>query len=382
MKKLYWKPNKVSRTVLTLIAIFSVGGLLAVDTFKVTKHQSFFKEKMAASKLARDAMKIIKEERIKRNISIDPEIDPTESGLIGTLISSITSNNGHLPAKQTSVNPNFAAVVVHLLKQAGVEAGDVVAVGVSGSFPSANIAVYSALETLKVRPIIISSAAASQWGANLPEFSWLDMEQILFKQGIFSFRSVAASLGGIEDRGLGMSNRGRRILMEVIERNQLPFLAVENYFQSVDLRMATYQEQTGSFPIRAYINVGGGTSSVGKKEGKLSFKSGLNRPSTFEAHPLDSIMSRFVEQNIPVIHLVRFAKLADRYGLPQQPARMPVVGEGIIFVRKEHSKLLTTLVLAAIFFLLYAFIRSDLGFRIVQTVQPRKTTKRRPEKMA
>lgn len=382
MKKLYWKPNKVSRTVLILIAIFSVGGLTAVDTFMVTKHQPYFKEKLAAAKLARDAMKFIKEERVRRGIPIDPEIDPTESGMIGSLISSITSNNGHLPSKQTSVNPNFAAVVVHLLKQSGVEAGDVVAVGVSGSFPAINIAVYAALETLKVKPIVISSAASSQWGSNIPEFSWLDMENHLFRGRIFSFRSVAASLGGIEDRGLGMSNRGRRILMETIERNQLPFLAVEDYFQSVELRMATYLEQAGSSPLRVYVNVGGGTSSVGKKEGKLSFRSGLNRPLPFEAHPLDSIMSRFVEQKIPVIHLVRFNRLADRYGLPRQPSRLPAVGEGIIFVRKEYSRLFATGVLAALFFLLYAFIRSDLGFRIVQTVQPRKTAKRRPEKMA
>lgn len=382
MKKLYWKPNKVSRTVLSLIAVFSLCGLVAVDRFKITKNQPHFREKLAASKLARQALSKIREERIRRNIAIDPEVDPAQTGLIGELMSSITSNNGHLPAKQTAVNPNFAAVVVHLLKQAGVRQGDLVAVGLSGSFPAVNIAVYSAIQTLKLKPVIISSASASQWGANIPEFSWLDMENYLFQQGIFQFRAAAASLGGIEDRGLGMTKKGRKILVETINRNGLPFLEVENYQQSLNNRLAIYREQAGPVPIRAYINVGGGTSSVGKKLGKISFRSGLNRPVPFVTENIESVMSNFVEMGVPVIHLVRFNKLADRYGLPRQPSRLPAVGEGIIFVRKEYSRILATSVLVAIFLVLFAFIRSDLGFRIVQTVQTRKAGKRRPEKMA
>lgn len=382
MKKLYWKPNKVSRTVLSLIAVFSLCGLVAVDRFKITKNQPHFREKLAASKLARQALTKIREERIRRNIAIDPEVDPAQTGMIGELMSSITSNNGHLPAKQTSVNPNFAAVVVHLLKQAGVRQGDLVAVGLSGSFPAVNIAVYSAIQTLKLKPVIIASASASQWGANIPEFSWLDMENYLFQQGIFQFRAAAASLGGIEDRGLGMTKKGRKILVETINRNGLPFLEIENYQQSLNNRLAIYREQAGPVPIRAYINVGGGTSSVGKKLGKISFRSGLNRPVPFVTENIESVMSNFVEMGVPVIHLVRFNKLADRYGLPRQPGRLPAVGQGIIFVRKEYSRILATSVLAAIFLVLFAFIRSDLGFRIVQTVQPRKAGKRRPEKMA
>lgn len=382
MKKLYWKPNKVSRTVLSLIAVFSLCGLVAVDRFKITKNQPHFREKLAASKLARQALTKIREERIRRNIAIDPEVDPAQTGMIGELMSSITSNNGHLPAKQTSVNPNFAAVVVHLLKQAGVRQGDLVAVGLSGSFPAVNIAVYSAIQTLKLKPVIIASASASQWGANIPEFSWLDMENYLFQQGIFQFRAAAASLGGIEDRGLGMTKKGRKILVETINRNGLPFLEVENYQQSLNNRLAIYREQAGPVPIRAYINVGGGTSSVGKKLGKISFRSGLNRPVPFVTENIESVMSNFVEMGVPVIHLVRFNKLADRYGLPRQPGRLPAVGQGIIFVRKEYSRILATSVLIAIFLVLFAFIRSDLGFRIVQTVQPRKASKRRPEKMA
>ena len=97
------------------------------------------------------------------------------------------------------MNPNFAAVVVEWLKELGVKSGDVVAVGASGSFPAMNIAVYAALHELGIEPIIISSTAASQWGANEPSFTWLDMEAVLRKSDVFPYKSVAASLGGVGD---------------------------------------------------------------------------------------------------------------------------------------------------------------------------------------
>lgn len=369
MKKLYWRPTQVSRTVLSLIAVFSVGAFIAVDHIKILKNQPHFKEKIAAAKLAREAFKEIKKERLDRGIPIDPEVDPALTGLIGKPISSITSFEGYLPAKQTSINPNFAAMIVQLLKEAGVRSGDVVAVGLSGSFPAINISVYAALETLKARPIVISSTAASQWGANIPKFSWLDMEYHLFQKGIFSFRSVVASLGGIEDKGWGMTKKGRKNLKRIIEENGLPLLEVENYQQSVEKRMAFYREHALGFPIRAYINVGGQTSSVGKRVGKISFEPGLVLKTPKGVQAIDSVIAEFRMQNIPVIHLININRLAERFGLPLQPDRPPNVGEGGIFVQKEPSKIFALCLLLAILFSLFAFIRSDLGFRIAQTFQ-------------
>ena len=367
--------------VLALVAVFSLCGLGALEKFKVTKNQSYFKEKIQAAKFAKEAFKEIKEERLKRKIEIDPETDPAQTGLIGRLMSAITSNKGDLPAKQTSVNPNFAAVVLHLLREAGVRQGDVVAVGVSGSFPAINMSVYAALETLKAHPIIISSAASSQWGANISKFSWLDMENHLFKNKIFPFRSVAASLGGIEDRALGMTKKEKGILKETIKRNELPFLEAAGYQQSFEKRMALYREHANGAPIRAYVNVGGQTSSVGKKAGKRHFHSGLVTTSPDISQEIDSVMWEFSQNGVPVIHLVRFAKLAAKYGLPLQPDRLPSVGEGIVFVKKEPSKILALSVLGSILFLLFAFVRSDLGFRIVQTFQSGPKGERRSEKM-
>ncbi len=381
MKKLYWRPNKVSRSVLALVAILALGGMTAVEAFLTQAKQPWYAEKLAAARLTRDAFEALRIERTRRQPAIDPETDPTRSGMMGLLMSAVTSNSGSLPAKQTSVNPNFAAVIVQMLKRAGVNEGDVVAVGVSGSFPALNVATYAALKTVGAKPVIVSSVAASQWGANVPGFSWLDMERVLRQRNLFPYKSLAASMGGIEDRGLGMSKEGRKELVDAIVRNDVAHIKPANYNASVEERMRLFVEGAAGTPVKAYVNIGGGTTSVGTKVGKRLFKPGLNRTLPEGASGLDSVMARFVEDGVPVIHLVNVDQLALRYGLPLQPKTMPNVGEGKIFVREVYNLWLAGGVLVTILAFLYLFIRSDLGYRIVQSARRPASSGGRPEQM-
>ena len=197
--------------------------------------------KFAAAQLASEAMATIREERLRRNHTFNPDYDPAQSGMIGEYLTPITSVSGHLESKQTSVNPNFAAAVVDMLQEAGVKKGDVVAVGCSGSFPTLNLCACCAMETLKARPIIIASAAASQFGANRPDLLWIDMERLLYEKGLISFHSVAASFGGYEDLAMGTTDEGRRLLREGIKRNHLPLLQEETFGESIDSRMKIYK---------------------------------------------------------------------------------------------------------------------------------------------
>src|SRR5690606_37474227 len=208
--------------------------------------------------------------------AIDPSIDPAGSGLIGSAMSAVTSDAGYLSAKQTSINPNFAAVVVRLLYAAGVEPGDTVAAGLSGSFPALNISVMAAMQVMDVRPIIISSASASQYGANDPEWLWIDMERLLQERGVFNYRSTAVSLGGLHDIGGGLSEEGVRLLEQGINRSGLPRIAAKNAEDSILRRMDLYRDAANGRHIAAYINVGGGAVSVGGTASKREFKAGLN----------------------------------------------------------------------------------------------------------
>lgn len=365
MKGIYWRPKVISRNVLLIIALLAVAAGIAVETFKVKNKQEFFEEKSKASKIMATAMTELKRLRLSLTAyPIDPDNDPTLSGLVGIASSVITSNLGYLNAKQLTINPNWAAVVVHNLRKAGVGKGDVVAVGMSGSFPALNVAVLAACKALELEPIIITSAAGSNWGANIPGFSWLEMEDYLLKNGVFPYRSVAASMGGIKDRGLGMDKEGKVMLRKLIEETlHLEYLTAADMDTAIQERMSTYERYAGDRPIRCYINIGGGTVSVGTRVGKHLFKPGLNRKLPPEAAEVDSVMTRFSAQGIPVIHLTSVKELADRFGLPAVVTALPPVGSGEIFEKLEYNLWLTGALLLVIVVALWLFIRMNLGQR-------------------
>lgn len=346
------------------MAVISVAGLAGVERFKTLKPRPYREEMLIAAQKAARAMDEIRQVRSEMG-PIDASVDPIRSGLIGSAMTPVTSDSGFLAAKQTSINPNFAAVVVHWLKRAGVQRGDTVAVAFSGSFPALNICVSAAMDAMGLRPIIISSASGSQWGANDPEFLWPDMERLLHERGSLGHRSVAASLGGQDDVGRGLSKEGVRALEQAIERNGLPRIASTGPEDSIDRRMAVYRERAGNAPVRAFINVGGGTVSVGGPAGKRSFKAGLNLHRPPGDLP-DSVMARFSGEGVPVIHLVRIEQLAQEYGLPRQPQTRPAPGEGGVYCEEQYNRLLAGGVLIVILAGLYLFVRSALGHRLLQ----------------
>ncbi len=379
MKKIYWRPQKISSRVLFLIFLTSVVCYITVLRFDVKKKLPHFKDKIAAAKLAQNAFELVKEERLRKNIPIDSESDPGETGLIGTISSPVTTNSGYLPAKRTSVNPNFAAVVVQYLKSLGIKKDDVVAVGISGSFPAMNIAVYSAIETLGAKAIVVSSAGSSQWGANTPGFLWPDIENLLFSKKVFSIRADGVTLGGIDDKALGLSADGKKIMEDSITSNGYNFLKVKNYPDSLEKKMTLYRELAGDRPIKAYVNVGGGTTSVGTKLGKFKFHSGINKKLPIGTSGIDSVMTRLVQEGVPVIHLTKVDELSTRYGFPEQPKTMPKVGEGKIYTTEEPNKLLAAIALVVIFSVLYVLVRLDWGFRLFGVSSPKKNSY--PEQM-
>ena len=408
MKRIYWRPRAVSRPALLLIALISIAGLLMVERWKVKEEQPYFEEKIKAANLAADAFEVIREERVKLGPPIDPVNDPAETGIIGLAMSPVTSVLGHLSAKQTSTNPNFAAVIVEMLKEAGVQQGDVVAVGVSGSFPALNICTYAALEALGARPLVISSASASQWGANVPPLMWPDMEHLLRDQKrvddegkelppVFNIKSIACSIGGNNDEGEGLTEEGLKLVQATIERNGLTRLNVElpenvkdlppveqaaaRMRANIDLRMDMYRDKAKGRPIAAYINVGGGTVSVGKDVGKKMFKSGLNLRPPRDVREIDGVMARFSNDGVPVIHMIRINTLANKFGLPLEPVVAPRLGEGGVFEGIDYSRPLVIGVLAFILMCLYGFIRTDIGFRILRTSKGGSKRELHPEPM-
>lgn len=394
MRGMYWKPEGASQVQRALVAALAIVGLVAVEVFPSEERQPHYSEKMLAARRAQDALSVIHEASARRGIRLRPKTDPSGSRLVGEVLSPITSGSGSLVSKQTSVNPNFAAVVVQWLKELRIKSGDVVAVGLSGSFPAMNVAVYAALYELGVEPIIISSTAASQWGANDPNFTWLDMEAVLRKSDVFPYKSAAASLGGVGDDAIGLTKRGRVMLERAIERNKIPALAeiepkrkpaanpdaeTEEPTPSLALvdedrvreRMRVYYEMAGDRSIKAYVNVGGGTVSVGTKVGKRKFVPGVNArpPKGMEDMP-PSVLGAFLEAGVPGIHVTRIIDLAEDYGLEIAPRVVPEVGTGDVFQKRQANRWLAGIVLALILLSLFVIARAPWGTRMLRTTIP------------
>ncbi|MEQ8791915.1 MAG: poly-gamma-glutamate system protein [Pirellulaceae bacterium] len=364
MNGIYWRPRRVPRQVLVAIAAAAVLAAAAVEWLPWKQTQPDVGEKLAAATLAQRGMDRLREERLSRGHTIDLHFDPADTGLIGESMSLVTSVPGNLRAKQTSINPNFAAAIVQMLREAGVKQGDRVAVGCSGSFPVLNLCVYSALETLEAKPVVVASACASQFGANLPDLMWVDMEHLLHEEGLFSFRSLAASPGGYEDCARGMSSDTRRLVLEAIERNGLTLLDAEELSESIDQRMDVYQEEAGGERFAAYINVGGGAASVGRTEGKKRYQPGLNLTPPATATEIDSVMTRFAKRGVPVIHLVESNELAAKFGLPEAPQERPAVGTGGVFEQRRYNRLLAAVLLVGLVVALRSVVWTGLIARV------------------
>jgi len=336
LKRVYWKPAGPGLGVLAALAALAVLLLLLVEHFPLETREDGFSQKLEAAKRAELAFRTIRDERSSLGLPIDPKLDPARTGLIGALGTEVTTSTGNLASKRTSANPNLAAVVVDYFRRLGLERGDLVAVGASGSFPGVNVAVLAAAEVMGLEPLVISSTTSSDFGANLPSFMWLDMERLLASRHVFGVRSLAASVGGIEDQAIGLTPAGQALAHAAIERTGIPELEPKSFDESITLRMAVYDRAARGRPIAAYVNVGGGAVSVGRSRGKAAYKPGINRPSP--SPPVDSIIGRFLLRGVPVVHLTQIRTLAEEYGLPVDPQKPVTVGEGELFRRREPNR--------------------------------------------
>jgi poly-gamma-glutamate system protein len=337
-QRVYHRPPGPSTLELLVVALIGTLVLLTIELRPWSPGSAHRDLARTAAEHTQRAFDAIREERLRRDIPLLPELDPARSGLIFRPATSITTSSGALSAKQTSVNPNFAALILAFYLELGLKQGDVIALGVTGSFPAWNIAALVAAEELGLRPIVIASAAASDYGASDEKFSWLDMATFLNERGLLKTKTLAASLGGLEDLGGGLSEEGTAILEAAIERSGAERLRATSYEESLAERLAAIERARAGAPLGAYVNIGGGAVSFGRSRAQGQFQPGINLPSPDVSE--ESVMGALSKQGIPVIHLVQAVELATRYGLPLRPHVTPAPGAGSLFRRSAPSPLL------------------------------------------
>lgn len=315
-------------TTVVLLAVISSLAYYAAPRVGPTSRAAAYNEKVAAAETMLSAENAILEADRERSVDSQLSDDPVIAAMLGLPTSPITTDAGSLRAKVTSTNPNFAALVVDLLYKAGVRRGDVVAVAYTGSFPALDIATIAAAEALGAEPVIVSSVGASTWGANDPEFTILDMESLLEAKGIIHHKSLAASVGG-DFRIHPLEPDGRKLAREAMDRNDVPFLNASKLQDSIQQRLAIYDQEAAGRPIKAFVNVGGGLVSLGSTANGSGFNPGLTVGPERGDIEGEGLVYYMRERGVPVGNVTDIVSLAKKYRLAVNPVELPPVGEGI-----------------------------------------------------
>lgn len=331
-------------TVITIILVFLE---LNSKTYVEAQH---YEEKIAAAELTSQCFRTVRAALDSYDIAIDRINDPNETGLIGQQYSQITTERGDLTAKLTSTNPNFAALIIQYVETARVQKNDTVAVSFTGSFPALNIAALSVLKILELEPVIITSVSSSMWGANRPVFTYLDMERVLQKQGLIPFATQAASIGGEDDIGRGLSPQGREMIIHAIGRNGIEMLEGKRIEEAISRRAALYGSS-----IKLFINVGGGAAALLGADAP----SGFIKPRQIKVGK--GLIAQFSQAGIPVVNLSDINNLAQEHNLPIAPIPMPQIGKGTLYFEYRYSVGQAILYLVILCIVLFVFLKFDIS---------------------
>ncbi|MBU0690583.1 poly-gamma-glutamate system protein [bacterium] len=348
------------RSIWTLIILGAVcySLYLWAENSRVDYKMPYYDQKMQAADLMETALQTLVDYRGEDGQS-DSFGDPRLDMLIGQQFSTITTNIGTFEDKIAGANPNFAALLVDLMTKAGVKEGDLVAVGFTGSHPGVNIAVLCACRALGVKPVTITAVGASWWGANDPDFTWLDMERILNTKGIIQSVPIAASLGGGLDEAAGLSAVGRNLLKAAIARNELSLISSSSVTESSAKRFELFMKYAAVRPFKAYINVGEGVSSLGHEENGRLIRDGLVRRLPVRNYPARGLVHLLNAQKIPIINLYDILAISRSYDLGGAQIPLQPVGEGEVFISVRYNIVIAAIAVGIALVIILLILRLD-----------------------
>lgn len=325
------------------------------------------REMVRATEIMDSSLQIISDYCRLNRINSDTVSDPRNTGLIGPELSEITTTAGDLEAKRTTINPDFGALVVRLLTEAGARPGDTIAIGCSGSFPALMIASMAAAKAMNLYPRVILSLGSSSFGASNPDFTIWHIWKLLQEKGVIERDPDAISLGGDYDTGSGFEGDIAARLADEIKKSGLTLINNPVLTENIGIRNSVYFNGKPE-SVRAFISTGGSYSSMGTSVEILKVKPGLVRKAIMPEPQQQGIIHSMLGKGIPVIHLLYIKGLAQQYNLPWDPSSLrhhSSVFDLSSFFRLSPFAFPPSLIfLLSSFFLLY-FVYILLRFRLL-----------------
>lgn len=304
--------NPKARTI-ALVVIFVAALLLTitvetVGTSTVTHRRA--DTMRAAEQLTERWFGLIGELKAERGL-VNHEAHVPYGYMIGDDYTPITTTLGSLNAKETAANPQFSALMVRLLTDAGIDSASTVGVTMSASFPTLAIASLAALQSIGCRVVLLSSLGASTFGANQPEATWLDMESKLRGDGGLIYRSELVTPGAEYDRGEGLLDEGPAIMQDAATRNGYELIYPTSLAASIESKTKLLRQNK----IDLLINIGGNEAALGSCAHAVSLPNGFHDNYRPCSCPDRGIIAHLAGQGVPFIHLLYIRDLAIRYGV-------------------------------------------------------------------
>lgn len=324
-----------------IVMLMLFGSIVLLEKTQLKELKAHAPLMLEAAERTAVAFEQIKQKRLDLGFPIDLKLDPNSTGMIGVKSSDITTTQGMLSSKRSTTNPNIAALFIDFFVGLGLEEGDGVAFNLSGSFPALNAAALIAADVLGINAIVISSIGSSSYGANIPDFTWQDMERHLVDIGILKTQSVAVSLGGDGDAGTSFPDNIRQNIIARMIEHDYTFINNADFEENLSERIYIYGN------VKAFVNIGGNIFTFGTK--------GSSEPDLFglisrkrSAELGNGLLAYYLEQGVPVIHFLNMRDLLSDNGFPYDPSPLPALGKGEIYYTIYNNKVVTVIAIISI----------------------------------
>ena len=279
----------------------------------------------AAAALMRKCQAVLWQEKLRRLPKFDRRSDPQRTGLVGCMLSVLTTTPGSWHDKSAAAQPEMAGAVAGYLIRAGVKAGDWIGINSTSSYPGFTLAALCAARSLGLKTVLALSYGSSQYGGNLPAFTVPVMLDALRGAGLLETKIDLLTPGGVDDR----------IRRNVLEEDALPAvlrlmasrpetcLVPEGHRASMAARQALFARR----PLKAFVSCGGSWLSMGRQmERAVKLPHGLILPGQIQTPPPAwnrGLIFDFLDRGVPCVHLLFTRGVCSDWGLPHSSGPEP-----------------------------------------------------------
>ena len=326
MKKLRFK-MKIRWQYLLLALLIGASGFAATWLSRNLEPTAYADVQRAAAERMQRGEAVLLDVVLQEGIAIE-DIDLNQTGLIGPEWTPLTTTPGIEEAKRTSLDPNFAALLVRYFKETGLEAGDRVAVGTSGSFPGLLMATLCAATELELDVDVIASFGSSMYGATRLELNVCRILRILRENGVIDYELLAVSPGGNNDYGeSALWPDSRDTIAALAAEEGVEYIDYNDIEKSIARRLELFGED-----VDCFVNVGGASANSGTSAYTLDFPNGLvTDPPRIPTTANRGLMYEYAARGIPVINMLNVRQMAADNGLPYDPVPLTQPGEGGVY---------------------------------------------------